>query len=253
MKVSSLENFVVDKLHLNESTNDSLVITVAAIHEGLTRNLTYYTGDCLKESIESWVKPYNKKVLTHHNDAGEPVGIVLSAYYALDEKCGRHATFLKLKITDKDAIEKVKDGRYNTVSIGCSIDDNGARCSICGGVPYECEHYRGEIYDGKLCYWEILSMTPDEVSFVNVPADNNAIVAEIEDGQENINDGPIVSISNSSNETKLNESLNIEDFENKNIQTAENDGIISIETKNEMSKAKAEFAKLYYSLANRNK
>lgn len=61
LRVTSLENLVIDKVHLTESTDEGLHVTVAAIHEGLTRNLTYYTGDCLKGSIESWVKPYNKR------------------------------------------------------------------------------------------------------------------------------------------------------------------------------------------------
>ena len=60
---------------------------------------------------------------------------------------------LYAKISDQDAIQKILDGRYLTVSIGCSTTD--VKCSVCdqqisGGNL--CEHIRGKRYDGKLCY-----------------------------------------------------------------------------------------------------
>lgn len=68
------------------------------------------------------------------------------------------------------------------------------------------------MYEGKLCYWVVESMTPDEVSFVNIPADSNAIVVEVQDGNKDQQDGPvpasngnIVLAANASLDKKLNE------------------------------------------------
>jgi hypothetical protein len=80
-------------------------------------------------------------------------------------------------ITDPDAIVKILDERYKTVSTGAGSDK--AICSICQedwvaeGAP--CEHRPGRMYDDKKCFLIAGNLTYDELSFVNTPADTEAV------------------------------------------------------------------------------
>jgi len=47
-----------------------------------------------------------------------------------------------------------------------------------------CEHEPGVEYDGEVCYHIPTELTYKEISFVNVPADDHAVVAKHEDGAE---------------------------------------------------------------------
>jgi galactokinase len=78
-------------------------------------------------------------------------------------------------ITDQDAIQKILDKRYLTVSIGGGSDH--AYCSICGTDKKveACDHYRGEVHDGQLCFYISGLMDFDHVSYVASPADDNAV------------------------------------------------------------------------------
>jgi len=83
-------------------------------------------------------------------------------------------------ISDEEAIKKILDKRYLTVSIGASTDK--AICSICKQDFVEegpCEHRPGKTYDDKLAFIIAGSLVYDEISFVNVPADTLARVVSI--------------------------------------------------------------------------
>lgn len=152
-----------------------LIVTMEAIHVGRTANYTYYTKEGLREGVNSWTHPYNKPVITHHNQhSGEPVGRILSAEYSESMPSGREGLLFTVEITDADAIEKVLDGRYQTVSIGATTDK--VTCNICGTDRTKewCEHWRGETYEGTTCHFRIGTTFGQEVSYVNVPADENA-------------------------------------------------------------------------------
>jgi hypothetical protein len=87
------------------------------------------------------------------------------------------------EISDSDAIQKILDKRYLTVSIGASTDK--AICSICKQDWVEegpCEHRPGKVYDDKLAYIIAGKLLYDEVSFVNVPADTLAGIVTIHNG-----------------------------------------------------------------------
>lgn len=160
-----------------------LIVTVEAIHAGMTKNRTFYPADNLEQSVESWLNPYEKPVLTHHNSYdGEPTGRVIAAEYKAQSlfKPETATIQLTLEITSPDAIQKVLDKRYMTLSIGGSTSK--ATCSICGKNLVEegwCGHSKGRKYDGKEAYWIIGLMEFDEISWVNVPADSNAKVVSI--------------------------------------------------------------------------
>lgn len=159
----------------NESPN-SINVDIEALHEFpvSTRNFTRYHKEALQGSIPTWTSPYNRPVILHHNeDNGKIIGRVTDASYKTkDTLSNTPALILHSNISDKDGIEGVKDGRLKTTSIGAIIDD--CKCSICGqniATDGPCNHEPGEVYDGKICYWDIYSMEAKEISYVIVPSD----------------------------------------------------------------------------------
>jgi len=94
---------------------------------------------------------------------------------------------LTAAITDQNAIQKIADNRYLTVSIGAETD--AAVCSICKEDWAEtgemCDHVPGEEYDGKKAFVIAGNLFYDEVSFVSTPADPHAKIVQISgtDGQ----------------------------------------------------------------------
>jgi hypothetical protein len=179
---STVSEAVKDITEAQASESPALTVRIEAIHVGLTRNLTFYQEDKLKSSIQTWTSPYNKPVLTHHNKMGEPIGRVKSAQFNAQSLSspGRGCVELICEVSGLDAVGKLRDGRYLTVSIGA--ETNSVKCSICGtDILNEgwCDHEKGERYNskgdpdpsGQLCYWVIGDLSFDEVSFVNIPSD----------------------------------------------------------------------------------
>jgi hypothetical protein len=211
--------FVNGRLHFQESADISaeiqekkikpskeaeeliaLHVQIEAIHAGKTKNNTFYSseklrGDALMSSgVHSWIYPYNKPMLTHHNQYnGEPVGRVIEAQYVTTTKANREGIIVKAEVVDKDAMTKVLDGRYKTVSIGAETD--AAVCSVCGKDVIKdgyCGHWPGEVYDGEKCFFMVGNLWFSELSFVNVPADQDAMVVSvtrIKDTQESFDYG----------------------------------------------------------------
>lgn len=158
-----------------------LMVTVEGIHTGMTKNKTFYPGNALEESVPTWVTPHNKPVLKNHNEYSEPLGRIVHSEYVESTLIDKYTVRLKLEVTDQDAIEKVLDGRYLTLSVGGSA--NRVVCSACSkDIVKEgyCGHARGRMYDGKEAYWTIAQYTGDEISFVNMPADVHAQVIAAE-------------------------------------------------------------------------
>lgn len=159
-----------------------LVVTVEGIHAGMTKNKTFYPGTTLEASIGSWTDPHPKPVLKNHDTYTEPLGRIVHAEYGNSILTSSTTAKLKLEISDQDAIEKVLDGRYLTLSVGGSA--NSVVCSVCAKDMVKegfCGHYRGRTYDGKEAHWIIKQYTGDEISFVNMPADvfSQVIAAEL--------------------------------------------------------------------------
>jgi hypothetical protein len=171
----------------------SLVCEVDATHSGTLINNRIYPPEEMKKGLHSWTSPYKKPVLFNHDDTKDPIGRVISAHYEktqraiesrdykpiLRESDGYGFQRLTAKITDPDAIQKILDGRYETVSVRMST--NHCWCSVCDtdwsdGEP--CEHTPGTKYEGKLCFMTTGELTYREMSFVNIPADEYAGVKE---------------------------------------------------------------------------
>ena len=155
---------------------DSLMVEIEGIHSNvLTINCTQYSEKCLKESIPYWTSPYEKAVIMHHNDEdGQIIGRVKKAEMIDSKRSGTPAIRFTCNIGDKKGIEGIRNGTLSTVSIGAVAYD--VRCSICGAnvAECDCEHEKGHVYDGKLCYWIIEEMEPREVSYVILPSDKYA-------------------------------------------------------------------------------
>lgn len=154
--------------------DNSLMVEIEAIHSRVTRNNTYYSPECLKESVPYWTNPYERPVIMHHNERdGQIIGRVKAVEYKeADTRSGTPALVFTANVGDEDGKKGIKNGTLSTVSIGVIAHD--LRCSICGTNLAEegmCEHEKGETYEGKLCYWIINKMEPKEVSYVIVPSD----------------------------------------------------------------------------------
>lgn len=174
-------------IRLNESTGaeEYLMPRIEAIHAGATRNHNHYLaerlkGDPLKKTgVYSWMNPYAKPVIYNHDTETEVTGRILHAAYADYTQAGRPGIILIPKISEPRAVESLKAGRLLTVSVGATTD--AAVCSICGtDIINEgyCGHMKGEQYDGRVCEWIAGDIWFEELSWVNVPADQDAMVVD---------------------------------------------------------------------------
>jgi hypothetical protein len=204
-------------------TGHSLLVKIAATHSGLrTGNKGFYLPERMRDGARSFVVPYKKPVLTHHDDFKDPIGRVQSARYVdlthlypqndlwmqkltiggLKDKDTQKAVqyFLKnwqdredyqglgyiellAEITDSEAIQKVLDNRYLTVSTAHSSD--AAFCGVCMQnwvTDGWCEHEPGNMYEDVECVLIPGKHLYSEVSYVNKPADREAKNVEVVEG-----------------------------------------------------------------------
>jgi predicted transcriptional regulator len=147
---------VTESIVTEGTGQQGLQVTFAAIHEGLTRNDTFYTKEGLTNKnkddrgqvggLESWTSPYKAPILKNHDPSSEPLGRVQKAEWK--EKAGQEKGHVEITalITDPDAIGKFLRGEYETGSIGMDVDR--AECSICSADRLNtwCEHQRGKWY-----------------------------------------------------------------------------------------------------------
>ena len=205
MSVVEYKGMKVDPTRLNESVTiqlpsaskgslkesfgqgETISPRIEAIHAGTTKNYMYYPAEKLKgdkelkSGVYSWTSPYAKPVIFNHDTDTEVTGRVERAAYADYTQAGKPGIIVVPKITQPEAVQAVKDGRLLTVSIGGTTD--AAVCSICEtDIINEgfCGHMKGEVYDGITATWIAGNIWFDELSWVNVPADENAMVVEVE-------------------------------------------------------------------------
>lgn len=83
---------------------------------------------------------------------------------------------------NRELITSIDSGILKEVSISCAV--SMSTCSICG--QEECNHTKGESYNGKLCYRNLIEPTDAyECSFVAVPAQKNAgVVKNYKEGEK---------------------------------------------------------------------
>ena len=177
-------------LNLKESFRPSsgINVEIEGIHSIVTRNSTFYTDNAMKGSENLWVSPYFRPMILHHNEHnGKIIGRIYESKFGTSELVNSGCLKFKVNISDEEYIPQVKDGRLATTSIGVIVYE--AECSICGQDLVNdgpCEHERGELYDGSLCYWIIERFEPKELSFVIVPSDKYSQIVKIEENNCNI-------------------------------------------------------------------
>lgn len=201
----------IPKLDYNvvESSTSSggrgIVVSVAAIHEGLTANYNHYSAEELLNAVNSWTDPYPKPLLKNHDLNTDPLGRVIGAQMT---KTGEGLPYIQLKIAvlDPVAIEMVKDQRYITGSVGGKVDS--AICNICNAdwakattsMDMPCKHQKGKVYKGKMAYLEMKGIGWREYSFVNAPADSKSQIEDISNEVELDNRIHVYSINMESEE-----------------------------------------------------
>lgn len=178
VKDAKNEMSIKESVNLNLISDDSIMADIEVLHDGVgTRNFTRYFESAFKSSKESWTNPYAKPIILHHNeDDGTIIGRTLNAE-TTDSTIvkGKKCLLITGNISEKEAVKAVLDGRLNTVSVGVILHD--VRCSICGqqlAHGEDCEHQRGNMYDNKICYWDIYDMEAKELSYVIVPSNQYA-------------------------------------------------------------------------------
>lgn len=71
--------------------------------------------------------------------------------------------------SNQDLIAEISAGIKKEVSVGCQMGQ--VACSICGKDLHSCGHQKGQVYEGKRCWGDLLHATDAyEWSFVAVPA-----------------------------------------------------------------------------------
>jgi hypothetical protein len=132
-----------------------------------------------------WAKSYPKvkDTVFYNRDSRSKLTLFKSCDWIVDnlmpleDFVGLGYIDLGFQITDTDAIRKVLNDEYLTVSTGSRT--NSATCSICHtdwAHDDPCDHKLGKLYDKKRCYFITGDLKYDEVSFVNFPADKAALV-----------------------------------------------------------------------------
>lgn len=192
---------------------DGLDVILTPSYAGYrTGNRMMYLPTDFQKTVSYWTQPYPKPVQVHHDDGGDPIGRIIGAEYIdtsgpymnnpnvrdfvdpmipiltklklineiwklqqIDDYEGLGHFRAHAHITDKDAIQKILDGRYLTLS--SSYDPGHVYCSICGkdlrvDDEIECNHIPGTVdkETGNICLIIPEDMHWKEVSYVNRPA-----------------------------------------------------------------------------------
>ena len=209
----SLKIEVDDAIASMAKAKEVLKVKAKMTHAGrLTSNGGLYLPAFMARSIPRWTQPFQRPILVNHDRLKDPIGRVVSArfvktppanvdaalvrkFYNIrnlnDEKVwdtihknesffmnpnstGYGYTETTYFISDYAAMQRVLDNRYLTLSV--SYGSDALYCSACN-APFQsgdCDHYIGDIVDGKLVYGVYGNLFPREGSYVTVPADEFA-------------------------------------------------------------------------------
>lgn len=190
-----LGTLIEEQATKKKNKNSGLVIEIAAIHVGATKNSNYYSEAALSEGVSTWTAPFQKPIIINHDIYTDALGRVIGAKMESSED-GVPFINIQAAITDPAGIEKVISKRYLTGSIGASAES--AVCSICGvdwakgsesaGLP--CKHRFGNEYDGKTAYRILGGLNFIEYSFVNAPSDQKSMIQNVEVSYESFDYQP---------------------------------------------------------------
>ena len=215
--VYTLEDKKIKKPILKEKEYQNIIYMLATTSDKKV-NYRKYDDEAVIEMSDngSYMTPYNKPVLKNHNDwSGEPLGRVLDSFaidhrtlsykspynselpeevieYFKENNCfkdGKTSIILKCFV-DNNTMEKIKDGYYLTVSQGITCSD--MICNICGESFFKCSHFAGSTYKVNDVETECIPKAigpfiAEEISIVNIPANDTSIIYVPEKKEENEN------------------------------------------------------------------
>lgn len=176
--VSALELSRINMQTLNEQkAEDVYAFRVAACDNRVDRDLERFGDGALADFAKMFV---GRPVLMDHNWSARSQ---IARVYAGDVEEAEGAKRLILRAymprTERAApyITDIEAGVLREVSVGVAVEQH--LCSVCGRDYFDCEHRRGEEYEGKQCH-VVLDGAADayEVSFVAVPAQRGAGVVK---------------------------------------------------------------------------
>lgn len=176
----------------NLSKDEVYIFSVVLCDNEVDREYEKFTKDTLEKLAELFV---GKTGIMDHNAKSDnqlarifscevekvngEVNCIGEQYYRLVAKA-----YTPICEKNNDFILEIDSGIKKEVSVGCSVKN--MTCSVCGCDVKSnlCDHVKGEVYDGELCY-VILSEPIDayEWSFVAVPAQKNAGVIKMFDSK----------------------------------------------------------------------
>lgn len=173
---------LVDSIKSDETI--ALDVTFESTHSGENLNHAVYTSSSLEKDTRSWLFPFAKPLIKNHNLDEEPIGRTIDSSFGQSEfDENKDCVDTTFRVTDKDAMVKFADRRYQTMSIGATAGH--IRCNTCGKDILKdenltfCGHWKGRVYAGKKSTWTVENMTFREGSIVNTPADVLAQVKRI--------------------------------------------------------------------------
>lgn len=158
--------------------SEVLFVKMAGVYQGEADVRFYFTRASLSAASTFVGDP----VLMGHDwvNPSAAVGVVTQADVKFDEKNKTYYIEMICEIKDPYAIQQIKKGLFNKLSIGFSIDS--MICSLDYKDMTQCPHQNGHYYNMNgiqvIARGIVVKMTGQEISFVNVPASPNARVLE---------------------------------------------------------------------------
>ncbi|MBR1555404.1 MAG: hypothetical protein IJ644_08440, partial [Oscillospiraceae bacterium] len=176
----------INALTRREFTEDEIyTFPVTLCHNDIDRDGERFSDEALNQMKELFI---GKTIITDHNPtAAGQVARIYDTEVVKDTgqltKDGRPLCYLKgyaymVRTSENaDFILEIDAGIKKEVSVSCSAEKR--ICSVCGAEAGQCEHVKGNAYDGTVCC-HILDTITDayELSFVAVPAQQGAGVTK---------------------------------------------------------------------------
>jgi hypothetical protein len=184
------ERSLTGKQNLEESTGFSsfvLPFGKPLIREHRLNDSTGFWGDGTEADV-----PMGRIIYTQYKRRGKNVDCGTPKDGYPGTRLGKGWIEMVAAVTDPIAIERILGNIYHTVSIGADADSviesiSGVDLAKAYREDLEIPEYRrGQMYDGKLSYWNIGPIKGKELSFVNNPADRLARVEQKDLGDSGI-------------------------------------------------------------------
>lgn len=157
----------------------TLYVRAGAVYDGKIDQRFSLDKDVMKEAAASFV---GCPVLMGHEwaDPNAAIGIIKASALRYDPVLKQYYIEMILEIKSDMAIEKIKLGLFNKLSIGFVVDK--MICPLDGKDMRFCKHNPGQYYEEggvyRLARGIIKSFLGKELSFINVPASPPARVLE---------------------------------------------------------------------------